>query len=107
MIKVRVTSATPVIVGHRQLLPDEAHEVAGGDLNAAVVLYGADAFRILDGAPVVAPKPPVAPKPVDGDDAGADVAGDAVTEGVTDDAAEPVSASDEAAPASQRNRRKG
>lgn len=53
MIKVRVTSATPVVVGHRQLLPGETHEVAGGDLNAAVVLYGADAFKVLGGAPVV------------------------------------------------------
>ena len=59
MIKVRITSATPVVVGHRQLLPGEIHEVAGGDLNAAVVLYGADAFKILDGAPVVVEVEPV------------------------------------------------
>ena len=86
MIKVRVLSRTAVTVGHRQLLPDEIHEVAGGDLNAAVVLYGADAFKILSGAPVE-------PKPVDGTD--------------TNETTEPVVTSDEAAPSSQRNRRRG
>ena len=88
MIRVRVTSATPVIVGHRQLLPGEIHEVAGGDLNAAVVLYGADAFKMLDGAP------PVEAEPVETDD-------ESVED--TDTEAEDT----EAAPAGRRNRRKG
>lgn len=99
MIKVRVLSRTAVTVGHRQLLPDETHDVAGGDLNAAVVLYGAAAFKILGGAPAVAPDPDGSgatgrPSPVD---AGAD----------TGDATESVATSDEAARAVQRNRRKG
>lgn len=88
MIKVRIISATPVIVGHRQLLPGEIHEVAGGDLNAAVVLYGADAFKVLDGAP------PVEAEPVETDD-------ESVKD--TDTEAEDV----EAAPTGRRSRRKG
>lgn len=87
MIKVRITSATPVVVGHRQLLPGEIHEVAGGDLNAAVVLYGADAFKILDGAPAV-----VEVEPVDTNDEAAEGADTEVEEA-------------EAAP--RRSRRKG
>jgi len=86
MIKVRITSATPVIVGHRQLLPGEIHEVAGGDLNAAVVLYGADAFKMLDGTP------PVETRPVETDD---ESVKDAEAEGTED------------APTGRRSRRKG
>ena len=74
MIRVRVTSATPVVVGHRRLLPGEIHEVAGAALNEAVVLYGADAFKVLDGAPV-------APS-ADNDEAGGDASS-------TDDAGDP------------------
>ena len=81
MIKVRITSATPVIVGHRQLLPGEIHEVAGGDLNAAVVLYGSDAFKVLSGAPVA----PSADNDDRGDSASAtDDAGDPEIEPVVD-----------------------
>lgn len=100
MIKVRITSATPVIVGHRQLLPGEIHEVAGGDLNAAVMLYGADAFKILDGAPV-------APS-LDDDEAGdgassTDDAGDPEIEPVVDAAEE----ADEEPVTTRRGRRRG
>lgn len=98
MIKVRIMSATPVVVGHRQLLPGEIHEVAGGDLNAAVVLYGADAFKILDGAPVA----PSADNDEAGD--GASSTDDAGDSEPAVDAAEEV---DEEPVTTRRSRRKG
>ena len=92
MIQVRVLSRTPVVVGHKQLLPDEIHNVAGGDLNAAVILYGADAFKVLGPsghpAPVVADVEPVETEGETGEDAGT----------------EPEA---EGAPAGRRSRRKG
>lgn len=98
MVKVRVLSKTPVIVGHRQLLPGETHEVAGGDLNAAVVLYGADAFRLLFSAG--------AQPATDNSDVGEAASEDGGAQTVVD-SGDPVTDDEEPTAAPRRRRQKG
>lgn len=53
MVKVKITSATPVVVGHKVLLPGEVHEVHPAALATAIVVYSEGAFQVVGGQTVV------------------------------------------------------